>query len=113
MWLAFSLGLALGVGSGDASATSGWANFRGELDSRAGLIRIIVTLTARDGYPPRQDETGRDIGDQHERDQHQAGGPGLTMPVVKRGNRVRVDHDGQRGRRLRDASPPELIVKAH
>src|SRR5665811_1188588 len=107
MLLAFTLGLALDAGSGAASRLSGAANFRGDLDSCAGIVRTIITLIARNGYPPRQNESGRDIGDQHERDQHQAGGPGLTMPVVKRRDRVRVDHDRQGSRGLREASPTE------
>ena len=45
-------------------------------------------------------------------DQNQARGPGLPMPVVVRGDGVGVNHDRQRGGRLRQLLRPELIVES-
>jgi hypothetical protein len=48
---------------------------------------------------------------QHQHQQHQAGGPGLAVPVVIRRDGVRVNHHRQRRGGLIDPRGPELVVE--
>src|ERR1700733_962818 len=51
------------------------------------------------------------IGNKHDAEQHQAGGPGLAVPVVVGSDGVVVDHAGERGDGLAPAGAPEAIAE--
>ena len=89
------------------------------LTSWSTWLLAVVEVQARDkqlvshSAPTLGDENQprRHVGREHQGQQHQAGGPGLAVPVVVGRNRESEDHHRQGGRGLIETRAPVLVAE--